>query len=208
MKQDLDYFKSDFRKNWLGWLELPDWREGNSGNSVDYQTFMFDFVKEKQPRSILEIGFNAGHSACCFLNASPRANLVAFDICIWGTEQPAAEALSKYFDIELVKGDSTETVPEYMQSHDDTFDFVFVDGGHRGDTPYLDIANTKDRVNPGGYILIDNMEEPPVEKAFERVDWSDYEEELTGIHQPNNPSAPNFPRKDKYQKYTVMKKNG
>ena len=201
-----NYYESDYRKHWLGWLELPDWKEGNSGNSVDYQTFMFDLVKEHQPRKILEIGFCAGHSACCFLNASPRAQMVAFDICVWGTEEPAANTLKKYFDVELIKGSSVDTVPKYMEQHDENFDFVFIDGGHQSDIPYHDMVNTKDRVNVGGHILIDNLEESPVRECFNRVNWSDYENVLSDSHRPNNPSAPNFRRPKMQMKYTLMKR--
>ena len=205
MNKDTNYYKSDYRKKWKGWLELPAWKEGNSGNSIDYQSFMFDFIKDNKPKNILEIGFNAGHSACCFLNASPNSKLIAFDICRWKTEEPACSILKKYFDIQLIKGDSTQTVPEYMKQNSEYFDFVFIDGGHIKDIPYLDMINTKDRVSTGGHMLIDDLEHQNIHNCFERIDWSDYKEIYSGKHQPNNPRAPLFGR-NVYKKYKLMLK--
>ena len=63
---------------------------------------MYNILKITRPKSILEIGFNGGHSACCFLNASPSAKMYTFDICRWGMEEKALSVLKEHFDINLI----------------------------------------------------------------------------------------------------------
>jgi len=166
----------EYRNEWKGWNELPKAKEGHTGKYLQYQTLLFETVKELKPTNILEIGFNAGHSACCFLNAFPKTKMVTFDICRHGTEDAALQTLQSYFDITLVKGDSIQTVPEYLKENDTLFDFVFIDGFHLKDHPYLDIMNTKDRITSGGIIVVDDMNVGSVPSCYARVDWSGFEE--------------------------------
>lgn len=166
----------DFRTEWTGWNDLPTAREGHTGKYIKYQTLLFETVKELKPSNILEIGFNAGHSACCFLNAHPSAKMVTFDICRHGTEDAALQALQPHFDITLVRGDSVETVPKYLKENDTLFDFVFIDGLHLGKHPYLDFMNTKDRIAPGGIIVVDDMDVGTVPSCFAKVNWSGFGE--------------------------------
>ena len=99
------------RKQWLGWNELPEPSAGNTGDYEEIQRFLFNLVKEHNPKNILEIGFNAGHSACCFLNASPKSKMYTFDICQHGTEKKAYEVLKGHFDINLIEHSSNKETP-------------------------------------------------------------------------------------------------
>jgi len=167
---------SDFRNQWKGWSDLPQYKEGNTGKYLKYQTFLFDLIREEKPSRILEIGFNAGHSACCFLNANPDAEMISFDICRHGTEQPAYEVLSKYFNLTLIEGDSTTTVPSYFaENNTSMFDFIFVDGGHSNDVPYLDILNTLPYLNNNGVVLIDDADSSAVRAGIGKIDWVDFQ---------------------------------
>jgi len=171
----------DNRNKWKGWSELPTAKEGNTGKYPNYQNLLFNMLQETKPKNILEIGFNAGHSACCFLNASPDANMITFDICRWGTELLALEVLKKYFNIKLIKGDSTETVPAFFEENDIKFDLVFIDGYHGYDpsikknVPYEDMMNVKHAINPGGIIIIDDMGVGTVTECYRKVDWTGFE---------------------------------
>jgi len=166
----------DFRKSWMGWNELPVAKEGHTGKYIRYQSKLHNIVKNRIPKHILEIGFNAGHSACCFLNASPESKLYTFDICRHGTEHIAHKVLSKYFDITLIEGNSTESVPKFFENNDIKFDLIFIDGAHYGDTPYYDMINTKNHVNKGGLIVIDDMNIKDVSKCYNKIDWSGFRE--------------------------------
>ena len=168
------------RKQWLGWNELPEPSAGNTGDYEEIQRFLFNLVKEHNPKNILEIGFNAGHSACCFLNASPKSKMYTFDICQHGTEKKAYEVLKGHFDINLIEGNSLDTIPLFFESNKDfKFDLVFIDGYHGFDKtlnkmiPYEDIKNTIDYVNDGGLLIIDDYEIVDVAKSSKRFDWKE-----------------------------------
>tara|TARA_B110000977_G_C10767370_1_gene373223 strand:+ start:51 stop:629 length:579 start_codon:yes stop_codon:yes gene_type:complete len=139
----------------IGFNELPK-TKGNQ-NSKSFQS-LFDFTSKLSPSKILEVGFNAGDSACCFLNASPKASMITFDVCKNGHEYTALTVLQKYFDIELIEGDSKLTLPNWLRLNKDIyFDLIYIDGGHDYDTALSDINNLVEFVRPGGYILVDDI---------------------------------------------------
>ena len=195
-----DNLDLDYRKNkWKGWNQLPTPREGNTGKYIKYQILMFEMLQKLNPKNILEIGFNAGHSACCFLNAVPEATMISFDLLRHGTENLAFYTLNEFFPgkLSLIGGDSTKTVPEYFkQFPDKKFDFIFVDGGHLGDIPRQDMENTKNHVSKGGILVVDDMGTVgSVDRCFYQVDWSGFED-LIVPHRDNN----NFPKQERIEK--------
>jgi len=166
------------RDEWTGWKDLPTPREGNTGKYEKYQDYLYELVSELKPNRILEVGFNAGHSACCFLNAYPNTELVSFDICRHGTEQPGVEALQNNgFNITLIEGDSVETIPSYFEENSDKFDFIFIDGCHKGEHPYYDIINTMPYLSINGIVVVDDYGIGGVAPSFKRVPWGNYEEQ-------------------------------
>jgi O-methyltransferase len=78
--------------------------------------------------SILEVGFNAGHSALLFLLANPDAKILCVDNMHYPYTQACFDYLSATFGarISLIQGDSTEVLPGLPPSQ---FDFVHIDGG-------------------------------------------------------------------------------
>lgn len=145
------------RKEYKGYDQLPIPIEGNTGKYKNYQDYLHKFISCIKPKRILEIGFNAGHSACCMLNAYESASMYSFDICRYGTEQVAFDVLKQHFDLTLIPGNSVETIPKFINDTKLTFDFVFVDGGHEYEVPYHDIIHTKDVINDQGFMLIDDL---------------------------------------------------
>ena len=116
-----------------------------------------EFVAKRQPKSIMEIGFNGGHSALLFLSITPpETKVVSFDL----GEYAYVFAAKRYIDSvfpgrhTLVTGDSTTTIPNYEEqvAHrlkiKETapplkFDLIFIDGGHQDDIPLKDILNSQ-----------------------------------------------------------------
>ena len=116
-----------------------------------------ELVGKCSPKSIMEIGFNAGHSALLFLAITPpETKVVSFDL----GEYAYVFAAKRYIDSvfpgrhTLVTGDSTITIPKYEEQvahrmkNPDTepplrFDFIFIDGGHQEDIPIKDIINSQ-----------------------------------------------------------------
>ena len=98
-------------------------------------------------KNVLEIGFNAGHSALLFLLANPTSKVVCFDICEHPYTIKCFEYLQSIFKdrIELIIGDSTITIPDYKQKHPNTiFDVFHLDGSHDVNVAKKDFENAYD----------------------------------------------------------------
>lgn len=84
-------------------------------------------------RTVLEIGFNAGHSTLLFLLANPASSVVCFDLCEHKYTRPCFEFLASRFPgrVELYAGDSLKTVPRFIAENPGRmFDLVHIDGCH------------------------------------------------------------------------------
>ena len=92
---------------------------------------------------VCETGFGAGHSAVTWLASNAGARVVAFDL---GT-LPGAAVGERFVGarfpgrLELVRGDSSWTVAEYVGEHPGLVcDVVHVDGGHFDFVPWNDLT--------------------------------------------------------------------
>ena len=139
-----------------------------------------ELVVKRAPKSIMEIGFNAGHSALLFLaNTPPETKVVSFDL----GEYAYVFAAKRYIDAvfpgrhTLVTGDSTTTIPKYeeqiahrMKDPNTApplrFDFIFIDGGHQNDIPMKDILNAQRLARDDQTVVaIDDISRDPSRQA-------------------------------------------
>ena len=144
-----------------------------------------EFVAKRQPKSIMEIGFNGGHSALLFLSITPpETKVVSFDL----GEYAYVFAAKRYIDSvfpgrhTLVTGDSTATIPNYEEQvahrlkNPETapplkFDIIFVDGGHQDDIPLKDILNSQRLARDDTTIVaIDDICRDPARHAHYTVE--------------------------------------
>ena len=165
--------------------------EGGSYQIDAQVTRLRELVIQRVPQSIMEIGFNAGHSALLFLAITPpETKVVSFDL----GEYAYVFAAKRYIDSvfpgrhTLVTGDSTVTIPKYEEQVAHRmknpatappllFDFIFIDGGHQGDIPLKDILNSlrlaRDERN---IVAIDDISRDPSRQAHYTVEptkaWS------------------------------------
>lgn len=124
------------------------------------------------PKTIMEIGFNAGHSALLFLaNTPPETKVVSFDL----GEYAYVFAAKRYIDSvfpgrhTLVTGDSTFTIPNYEEqvahrmndpatAPPTRFDLIFIDGGHQDDIPLKDILHSQRLArSPSTIVAVDDI---------------------------------------------------
>lgn len=112
-----------------------------------------------QAVNVLEIGFNAGLSAATFLEASEQAHVVSFDLGEHG-HVPACLALlrDRYpHRVDLVTGDSRQTLPRFVAAAGARFDLILVDGGHEEDTCRADVFNARAAAAPGAIVVVDDL---------------------------------------------------
>lgn len=117
-------------------------------------------VNNPSIRTVLEIGFNAGHSSYVFLAARPDIQVVSFDLGEHGYVSAAKDFIDKKFAgrHQLVLGDSTVTVPKYRQSNPAAvFDLAFVDGGHDYAVARTDLRNCHPLVAREGLVVMDDL---------------------------------------------------
>jgi predicted O-methyltransferase YrrM len=119
--------------------------------------------------NIMEIGFNAGHSAEVFLASNSRCTLTSFDLGIHGYVQHAKKYIDDNFPNRhnLILGDSTVTVPKFINDNPGKiFDVIFIDGGHDYAIANADLVNCKGLANADTVVIIDDtsyFEGPPAD---------------------------------------------
>jgi len=142
-------------------------------------------VAASGPKAIMEIGFNAGHSALLFLAITPpETKVVSFDL----GEYAYVFAAKRYIDSvfpgrhTLVTGDSTFTIPNYEEqvahrmnnpnsAPPHRFDLIFIDGGHQDDIPLKDIMNSQRLArSPDTIVAIDDICRVPTRHAHYTVE--------------------------------------
>lgn len=121
---------------------------------MDYVPMIEHVINTCKPERILEIGFNAGHSACMWLTMSPTAKLTSVDISTSESTNTGAAFVKEKFGerFDFICHDS-KTVYDLVK--DFKFDLVIVDGGHTEEDAYCDLELTK-RLG-AKYVIVDDM---------------------------------------------------
>ncbi len=107
-----------------------------------------------QPKNILEIGTYTGYSALCLAEGLVKGGKVLTIDKNEELEELVDEFVrkSEFKDaISMIIGDAIEIIPTL----DETFDLVFIDADKGNYINYYNLVI--DKLNPGGYILLDNV---------------------------------------------------
>lgn len=172
-----------------------DCQEGNISWFPERQKTLIELIFKYKPQSIIQIGFNMGHSALLICDAitsmknsgeysNKPVTINVFDLCEHECTVPNFEILAKEVKkneiyLNLIPGSSLETVPRFMLSNELTFDFIEIDGCHTFDCLVQDVQNVLPRLNPGGAVYIDdykssNVNIPDVDNGVDSLDWNNF----------------------------------
>ena len=135
------------------------------GTDISYNRVFFHkqynlFQLATRADSILEIGFNAGHSAALMLLANPRSKILHFDLKEHPYVEPCYQFLKAVFGAErfigMVVGDSRKTIPTFETLY--KFDLIHIDGGHTDLVAMSDILNCERLASPNATVVIDDFD--------------------------------------------------
>ena len=115
---------------------------------------------------ICEIGFNAGHSSMLLLLGRDKTpiHMTLFDIGHHLYTKPCVEYIKSAFPhirFEYVEGDSTKTLPSWIQTHESlcgAYDVVHVDGGHSEECISSDLKYASLLVRTNGIVIVDDTD--------------------------------------------------
>lgn len=131
--------------------------EGNSEQNPKQLEDLINLTKENGIK-VMEIGFNAGHSAETILKNNPTLSLVSFDIGQHDYVSVAKTYIDSMYPSRhtLILGDSTKTLPEYISQNSKKFDVIFIDGGHDYAIADADLKNSMKLAHKDTVIIIDD----------------------------------------------------
>ncbi len=164
------------------YYEAGENRFGQHWNYADLLTFLQATCELVQPRTYLEIGVRRGRSMAIVANACPSCQIVGFDMWMEnyaGMPNPGPAFVESELqqcgyrgNVELISGDSHETVPAYFAANGHVeFDVINVDGDHSDEGARADLLTVLPHLAIGGVILLDDIVHPQ-HRYLEEV-WED-----------------------------------
>lgn len=114
-------------------------------------------------KNIIEIGFNAGHSALLALTVNPDLHYTGIDIAYHPYTEPCFKFLKEKFGnrIDLIIGDSKHVLPQLFSLRPhlrDKIDGWIVDGDHVLEGAIMDMENVLTLSKNGDRLLFDDTD--------------------------------------------------
>ena len=109
--------------------------------------------------NIVEIGFNAGHSALLMLEANKNCHIHVFDICEHTYTQSCFNYLQAQYGNRMTmhKGDSHIQLKAFKTVNPDYhFNIVHIDGNHEYYHANIDFFLAKELSQTGAYCILDD----------------------------------------------------
>lgn len=146
-------------------------RFGHQWIYADIATVLLAATQLISPQRYLEIGVRRGRSMAMVASVCPDCDMVGFDI--WqegyaGIPNPGPDFVKRELEkighrgtLQLISGNSHETVPGYLRDHPDQyFDLITVDGDHSLTGAAQDLVDILPRLKRGGVVVFDDISSP------------------------------------------------
>lgn len=173
------------------------------GKKKRYSNLLLQIILNK-PKTILEVGVYNGNRALEMIQAAKifNKNIKYFGFDLFEDfsddilinehskkptgEKQIFEKLSKHSEVKLIKGNTIQTLPNFITENRLDIDFIFIDGGHSIKTIEEDCKNCLKIINNKSYIIFDDyylndheiVQKYGSNKTFEQFDNSKYFKKL------------------------------
>jgi len=127
------------------------------GSDIQQLDWFREFLRQHpDTKQVLEVGFNAGTWSEALLEAHPTLHITSMDLGRWDYTAVGKTYIDATYPGRhtLILGDSTQTIPKLTRK----YDLIFIDGGHAGDVPYLDLLNCKELAYPHTTLVLDDFD--------------------------------------------------
>lgn len=116
--------------------------------------------------NVLEIGFNAGHSAAIMLNYNRDITLTIIDNCQHAYTKPCYEYLKDVYKDRLIllEGDSRYILPNLKE----TYDMIHIDGCHETSCVEQDLVNSKRLLRSKGILLVNDTQDDNIRSLIKQ----------------------------------------
>jgi hypothetical protein len=147
---------------------------------IDCENLRYNLFKLGElSNTILEIGFNAGHSASIMINGDKSIKFTTIDIGRHPYTKKCVEYMQQKYQIEYLEGNSRNILPNYNPGR--TFDLIHIDGCHGVVTAIKDILNCKKLANMDTLVLIDDIDNINIKNLVNKKIEEKYLKEIDGI---------------------------
>jgi len=134
---------------------------------------LLKLVRLEKPKNILEVGTWNGNRAIelcqfgasytgfdLFEEATSELDVLEKNVKNHNSLKAVRQKLKRAgIKASLVKGNTNESLPEFVASSSEKFDFAFIDGGHSVDTIRNDWENVKQLMYTGALVVFDDYYE-------------------------------------------------
>lgn len=141
---------------------------GEGWRYADINTILHTLASMLKPARYLEIGVRRGRSMAMVAAVAPHCAMTGFDLWIddyAGMDNPGPDFVQRELaavgfrgSLDLISGNSHETVPRYFREHPDAyFDLITVDGDHTLEGAREDLNTVIPRLEIGGALVFDDV---------------------------------------------------